>query len=142
MLERRYPRQTLVSVLRNLPEVLAGHVLLSERLAIILRADRLGKRYVQVWAADDVFVVECVSNRFLGSEELLTSLEELGLLQAGFNPPESEQRPNWWWRGDGRRSIMTACRLVEVGVHNILGLRLDDQIDLIERHLGPKLRAA
>jgi hypothetical protein len=142
MIERRYPHQELVSVLRNLPEVLAGHVILSNRLAIILEVGGPGSRYVQVWAANDVFVVECVSNRFLGPEELLTSRDELRLLHAGFNPPESETRPNWWWRGDGRASIMTACKLVEYVARVLFSLRLNDRIEFIERHLGPKQLAA
>jgi hypothetical protein len=117
-------------------------VLLSERLAIILEVDRPGDRYVQLWAANDVLVVDCVPNRFLGPEELLTPRDELRLLHAGFNPPESETRPNWWWRGDGRASIMTACKLVEYVARVLFSLRLNDRIEFIERHLGPKQLAA
>lgn len=110
-----------------------------ERVACIIEAG--GNRYVQFLVTEDQHVViECVSNRFLEGEDLLTLDDELTLLSAGFAPPEPdhEPHPNWWWHADNQAGIMEACVLAALVLRDVFKLSGASRVDLIERPLGSR----
>jgi hypothetical protein len=134
--ENRFPDLTVDSVLGNLPELLMWHVASARRTALIV--DASDTRFVQAMVTESQqLIVECVSNRYLRSEDQLDLSDELDLMCIGFSPPESaaEPHPNWWWVRDNGIEVMKACGLFEFVLLNTFGLTRSDRVLLIERPL-------
>ena len=134
--ETRHFGLSINSVVANLPELLLGHLASDERTAIIVETGC--NRYVQFLVTEDRdLILECVSNRYLEVDESLSLDEELRLLGAGFEPPETDEEPhpNWWWKAEGVPDVMKASRLAAFALQEVFGLQNFANVVLIERPL-------
>lgn len=113
-----------------------AHLVSHERVVLIVATGR--NRYVQLLlTARHEVVLECVSNRYLSGNGELSLDEELGLVQLGFEPAESntEPHPNFWWHAAGHADVMQACVLAARTLREVFGLGRGSPVTLIERHL-------
>lgn len=135
--DRIFPGLVLGSVLGNLPELIMAHFLSNKRSAIFIEDER--GRYVQFLATEDQHLaVECVSNHFLDGDDELAFDDEIRLVEAGFELPESDDspRPNFWWYTESASEVLKACRMAAFALRVAFDLDDDDFVMLTERSLA------
>jgi hypothetical protein len=123
------------SVLTNLPEIITGLARVEGRSALVVEDDR--RRYVQfMLTLNGELIVECISNRYLDSQQQHTAEDEDQLRAIGFHPAEvePEPHPNWWWQGAFPGDLLKACRMAARALSGVLDLDDRSRVMLIEEH--------
>ncbi|MBV1853865.1 TY-Chap domain-containing protein [Catellatospora tritici] len=118
--------------------------LLRQDLAALAAGDtvllRHGRRIVQFQQLPRLLRAEVVGNAFLPPEEQLTEAEQASLAAWGWQPPQGQTEPNWWfnlpWPATSAQYDALTARLV-AAVRDGSGVADPAQLTVEAWHDGP-----